>query len=105
MTTPPDDPHDRALMAAINTVLFERWDPLGVRAADPRWPRDEYEGYTLTVLGQLQRRSSDDVIAEHLAWIEREWMGIDPPSPLAHRLAVVAALREAVGGGGRSGNA
>ena len=91
-----DEAATRAVLAAINTVLFERWDPLGVRAADPRWPRDEYEGYARSVHDQLASGSSDDVVAEHLAWIEGAWMGVEPPSPLAHRLVVVAALREAV---------
>jgi hypothetical protein len=84
------------VLAAVNAVLFERWDPLEVRAADARWPRDEYEGYAATVLAELERGSSDDVVAEHLAWIERAWMGLEPPSPLRHRLAAVAALRSAV---------
>lgn len=86
----------KAVIDAISSVLFERWDPMGVRAQDKRWPRDEYEGYAGGVLELVDHAASDDVVAEHLARLESAWMGIDPPSPLDHRLAVVAELRAVV---------
>jgi hypothetical protein len=86
----------KLLIDAISSVLFERWDPIGVRAQDERWPRDEYEGYAAGLLGLIDHAASDDVIAEHLARLEGAWMGIDPPSPLEHRLAVVTELRAVV---------
>ena len=82
-------------VAAVNRVLFERWDPMGVRAEDPHWPADEYEGYAAGVLGLFRHGASDDVVAEHLAAIETEWMGLSP-SPLAHRLEVARAIRAAL---------
>jgi hypothetical protein len=82
------------LVAVVDRVLFARWDPLGVRHdADP--PRDEYEGYAAGVLALVLAHASDDVVAEHLARLEDRWMGL-APSPLARRLAVAAAVREAV---------
>ena len=86
----------KAVIDAISAVLFEHWDPIGVRAQDERWPRDEYEGYAAGLLELMDHDASDDVVAEHLARLESAWMGLEPPSPLAHRLAVVAALRAAV---------
>jgi hypothetical protein len=86
----------KALIDAVSAVLFERWDPIGVRALDRRWPRDEYEGYAAGVLELMNHAASDDVIAEHLARLESAWMGLDPPSPLEHRLEVVVQLRAAV---------
>ena len=86
----------KAVIDAISAVLFERWDPIGVRALDRRWPRDEYEGYAAGILELIDRAASDDVVAEHLARLETAWMGIDPPSPLERRLDVVAALRAAI---------
>jgi hypothetical protein len=80
----------------VSGVLFDRWDPLGVRAQDGRWPRDEYEGYAAGLLELIDHAASDDVVAEHLARLETAWMGIDPPSPLEHRVAVAAELRAAV---------
>jgi hypothetical protein len=84
----------RDLTAAVNRVLFERWDPIGARH-DPRWPRDEYEGYAAAILDLVLHHASDDVIAEHLARIEDLWMGLTP-SPLSSRLAVATQVREAV---------
>lgn len=89
----PDD--TARLIAAVSRVLFERWDPIGARAMDPRWPRDEYEGYAAGILDLVLHHASDDVIAEHLAQIEHQWMGLIP-SPLASRVAIAAEIRAAV---------
>jgi len=86
----------KPVIDAISAVLFERWDPIGVRALDRRWPRDEYEGYAAGILELIDRAASDDVVAEHLARLETAWMGVDPPSALRDRLAVVTALRAAI---------
>jgi hypothetical protein len=83
------------LIATVNRILFERWDPIGARAMDPAWPPDEYEGYVAGVLELVLHHASDDVVAEHLARIEDHWMGL-PPSPLAHRLAIASEIRLAV---------
>jgi hypothetical protein len=82
------------LIAVVNRVLFDHWDPIGVND-DPEWPRDEYEGYADGILGLVLRHASDDVVAEHLGRIEDQWMGLTP-SPLARRVAVAAQIREAV---------
>ena len=86
---------DDALIAAVSEVLFARWDPIGAKAMDPAWPRDEYEGYSASVLALVQANASDDVVAELLARIEDHWMGLTP-SPLASRLDVAADLRALV---------
>jgi hypothetical protein len=86
----------KAVIDAISSVLFERWDPMGVRALDKRWPRDEYEGYAAGLLELIDHAASDDVVAEHLARLESAWMGLEPPTPLGHRLTVVVELRAAV---------
>ena len=82
------------LTAVVNRLLFERWDPMGVRD-EPGAPHDEYEGYAAGVLVLVLHHASDDVVAEHLARIEDRWMGLRP-SPLAHRVSVAAAIRNAV---------
>jgi hypothetical protein len=86
----------KAVIDAVSSVLFERWDPIGARAQDERWPRDEYEGYAAGLIDLIDHAASDDVVAEHLARLESAWMGIEPPSPLEHRLVVVAELRAVV---------
>lgn len=90
MTGPTPD--DETLTAAVSEVLFARWDPIGAKAMDPGWPRDEYAGYAASVAALLRAHASDDVVAELLARIEDHWMGL-VPSPLASRLAVAAELR------------
>ena len=82
------------LTAVVNRLLFERWDPIGVRH-EPGAPGDEYEGYAAGVLALVLHHASDDVVAEHLARIEDRWMGLTP-TPLAHRVSVAAAIRDAV---------
>jgi hypothetical protein len=82
------------LTALVSRLLFERWDPIGING-DPQWPRDEYEGYAAGVLGLVLRHESDEAVAEHLARIEDGWMGM-APTPLAHRVQVARAIREAV---------
>jgi hypothetical protein len=84
------------LTSGVNRVLFDIWDPIGVRKESPNWPRDEYEGYAAGVLALLAHHASDDVVAEHLAALEAEWMGLSP-SPLGHRLRVAKELRALVG--------
>jgi hypothetical protein len=86
---------DTALIAAVSEVLFARWDPIGAKAMDPAWPRDEYEGYSASVLALVRANASDDVVAELLARIEDHWMGL-APSPLASRLDVAVHLRAIV---------
>jgi hypothetical protein len=83
-----------ALLAIVNGVLYERWDPLGIRVLEDA-PTDEYEGYAAGVLELVLRHSSDDAVAEHLARIEDRWMGLRP-SPLARRVAIAAEIRLAV---------
>jgi hypothetical protein len=89
------DANDAALLGAVTELLFARWDPIGAKAMDPAWPRDEYEGYSASVLALVRTNASDDVVAELLARIEDHWMGLTP-SPLAGRLAVAAQLRTLV---------
>lgn len=83
---------DERLIAAVTEVLFARWDPIGAKTMDPAWPRDEYEGYSASVLALVLANASDDVIAELLARIEDHWMGLTP-SPLESRLGVATHLR------------
>jgi hypothetical protein len=93
----------RRLLAAVSRVLFDSWDPIGAHAMDPAWPRDEYEGYAAGVLELVLSHSSDDVIAEHLAQIEHQWMGLIP-SPLGGRVKIASEIRAAVKAVSGSGN-
>jgi hypothetical protein len=80
----------RSLIAQVDSVLWEVWDPIGVN--DVPEARDEYTSYAPAVARLLHSGASDDVIQRHLATIILEQMGmlwVDPDR--AER--TVAALR------------
>jgi hypothetical protein len=64
----------------LRQVLFWRWDPLGVSGYFPN-TADEYDGYAPGVVALLRLGASDDVLAEHLSFVERETMGLLPRDP------------------------
>jgi hypothetical protein len=65
----------REVRRAIRNVFVEVWDPIGVMA-DPKWPRDEYDGYIGRVFELLVTGGSDKEIIEYLEWEVRR-MGMD----------------------------
>ena len=60
------------IQEAISRILFEDWDPIGVRHIAPR---DEYDAYVAGIYRLLVAGASPDNVAEHLAQIERGAMG------------------------------
>jgi hypothetical protein len=83
------------LLKSVNAVLFEHWDPIGVRSIDVAWPDDEYERYAPGLVVLVKQGASNDAIAEHLGMLETERMSIGP-SPAEHRLAVARMVRAIV---------
>lgn len=83
-------------MDAIRNVLFDDWDPIGVKAFAPR---DEYDHYIAGVYRLLSRGASEDEIIEHLCGLESDQVGTEPRKrealrPVARKLL---ALKVAVG--------
>ena len=74
----------------IGRILLEQWDPIGV--ADEPMAADEYEEYVYGVFRLLLNGAPASAIAEHLAKVERERMGMDGASS-SRNLAVANALR------------
>jgi hypothetical protein len=85
-------PAKRALRA-IERVLWEDWDPIGVRARGG--PSDEYDSYAPGVLGLVQLGAAEREIAAHLKRLEEELMRIEP-TPDAHRRRAAARAQAAV---------
>ena len=83
------------LLKSVNAVLFEHWDPIGVRSIAGGWPDDEYERYAPGLVALIRQGASNDAIAEHLGVLETQRMGIGP-SAAEHRLAVARMVRAAV---------
>jgi hypothetical protein len=78
---------------AVNRILFEHWDPLGIRAAEG--PEDEYLSYVPQLIGRVQRGASDAELADYLAEVKSRQMGLSAfPSGLLREIA--ARIRAAV---------
>ena len=62
----------REIQERIGRILFEDWDPLGLRDVAPS---DEYDSYVGGVYRLLASGASCEQVAEHLAELERGPMG------------------------------
>ena len=69
-----DKYESRRIRVEIRRVLLQHWDPIGIRE-EPK-AQDEYDGYLGGVYGLLVRGASDKEIADHLAHIVEERMGL-----------------------------
>jgi len=81
----------REIQQRIKEVLLRHWDPVGV-AAEPR-AQDEYDGYVGGVYRLLASGAEPLVVADHLARLEVEQMGLATPVdkllPVAQRLCAL----------------
>jgi len=64
-----------ALSEAVDLVLWEHWDPIGVN--DNPAARNEYSGYVRSVVSLLQDGADPFKLAQHLHSLERASMGIE----------------------------
>ena len=65
----------RVIQASIARLLMDEWDPIGV--GDVPEAAGEYDAYVAGVYRLLASNASKEVIAEHLAAIERDSMGLE----------------------------
>jgi hypothetical protein len=59
---------------AIDEILWNGWDPIGVNDNDDA--RDEYQSYTPTIFQLKMNGAGIYEIAEYLSWIETIRMGM-----------------------------
>jgi hypothetical protein len=78
---------------AVNAVLFEHWDPIGVRAMEG--PDTEYMNYVPQLIGLAQRGAPDLELAEFLGGVESGAMGLSI-SPLAKRLDIASRIKREI---------
>lgn len=75
----------------IRWILLHEWDPIGIR--EEPGAQDEYDSYVGPICTLLAAGTPPSRIAEHLARIEREMMGLgDPPEdrlPVAMKLCAL----------------
>ncbi|WP_116964866.1 hypothetical protein [Fastidiosibacter lacustris] len=64
----------KALYQAIQKLLIEEWDPIGV--VDIPEAQDEYDSYVPGIYNMLISRKSKHDIFEYLWWLETEHMGL-----------------------------
>ena len=62
----------REIQAAIGRILWEEWDPIGMRGSGPD---DEYNAYVGGIYGLLARGADKAAIVDHLYRIETDTMG------------------------------
>lgn len=64
----------REIKAKISKILWEIWDPIGVKSIPQA--SDEYDGYVNGVYILLDENLSGPVISEHLLNIVQDQMGL-----------------------------
>jgi len=83
-------PEREAVEQAIERVLLEQWDPLGIH--ETASSRDAYHKYVHDLYSLLARGGSDVQVARQLHRIEHEDLG-GPDVPTRDVTATVRALR------------
>ena len=80
----------RQIQDRIRRILYEDWNPLGLRDAVPS---DEYDNYIGGVYRLLASGASCEQLAEHLAELERGPLGY-PETTAARNMAAARKLCE-----------
>jgi hypothetical protein len=62
----------------LRAILWEDWDPMGMKQLDPTWPRDEYDMYVPRIAGQLRADADLAAIAALLSEFRTQNMGERP---------------------------
>ena len=69
---------------------LRKWDPIGVFEIDLNWPKDEYDGYSATIVRLLDAGMSTEDLIKHLREIVEQNMGstcnVEKTSAIAHEL-------------------
>ena len=81
----------REIQETIRDILHHDWDPVGVGGVPQA--QDEYDSYVGDVYRLLVSGAGPSQIAEHLARIEQEWLGLPTqPEALMHVAQKLCAL-------------
>jgi hypothetical protein len=87
-----DSRKGRDIQSAIADVLLAQWDPIGVAGVPEA--ADEYDAYVGPIYRLLSSSATDKRLAEYLADIQANAMGLSDPGwrallPVAHALQQV----------------
>ena len=72
-------------LSRLREIGWTRWDPIGLCGTDGQ-PDDEYDSYLLQAAGRLWNGVSQEEVADYLANIETDHMGLGD-SPGVHERA------------------
>jgi len=61
-------------LTSLKRLLWEEWDPIGVRTLGG--PSDEYDDYAGELLVLIRRGESLAAVERYLDWVTLEWMGL-----------------------------
>ncbi|MEO9966579.1 MAG: hypothetical protein ABJF11_12355 [Reichenbachiella sp.] len=64
------------LYNSIDEILWNDWDPIGVKGIEPEDARDEYEDYVLSTFQLLIENPDSSQLNDHLHRIEIETIGV-----------------------------
>lgn len=67
------DKEQENLYKAVDEILWNDWDPIGVHEVVPR---DEYQSYVPQIFSMLIHNNTEDEIAEKLYKIETQTIGV-----------------------------
>jgi len=75
-------------IATLRKIGFDQWDPIGGGV-----PEDEYDTYLLKAAGNLWNGDAVKQVADYLAKVEVEWMGLElAPGVHDRALGVAGAI-------------
>jgi hypothetical protein len=84
-------------LSRLREIGWRDWDPIGLDGLEDR-PDDEYDSYLLQAVGRLRHGATDEDVADYLATIEAEYMGLgDSPDARRRAKRAVRGLREYLG--------
>jgi hypothetical protein len=66
---------EAALLSAVRFVLFEHWDPIGVRGIPAA--ADEYDTYAQRIVSMLMANSTVEEMRQYLTVVEQEQMALN----------------------------
>lgn len=81
-------------LASLRVIGWTLWDPIGLAAMGSPYPIDEYDSYLVAALHQLRQGMPDQGVAETLAAVEAQDMGLGiRPDTRARAQLTVDAIR------------
>lgn len=63
-------------LSSLREIGWVKWDPVGVGGPEHGWPADEYDPYLLQEAGQVWNGHPDDEVADYLARLETQNIGL-----------------------------